>query len=109
MRRIVSYGIVAIFATIGIGIGLLIYLRATQSGPWYGYPFFGFSWIGIIFGFFFVFWIMRWVFWSGRPYGYSYGGWSNGDPYTILRERYAKGEITKEQLEQMTRDLRGHD
>ncbi len=26
-------------------------------------------------------------------------------PYNILRERYARGEITKEQFEQMRRDL----
>ncbi|MDP9289837.1 MAG: SHOCT domain-containing protein [Thermoproteota archaeon] len=27
----------------------------------------------------------------------------------MLRERYAKGEITKEQFEQMMRDLKEHD
>ena len=109
IRRTISYGIVAILAIIGIVTSISIYLRATQSGSWYGYPFFGFGWIGIIFGFFFVFWILRWAFWSGRPYGYGYGGWSHGDPYSIIRERYARGEITKEQFELMTRDLRGHD
>lgn len=40
--------------------------------------------------------------WSGR----SYSG--RVDPaLQIIKERYAKGEITKEQFEQMTKDL-GH-
>jgi len=35
---------------------------------------------------------------------------TNGsDAREILRERYAKGEITKEQFEQMMRDLKEHD
>jgi putative membrane protein len=108
-KRTASYGIIAILTAIGIGIGLSIYLRAAQPGPWSGYPFFGLGWIGIIFAFFFVFWILRWVFWSGRPYGYWLGGWNQSDANSILRERYARGEITREQFDQMTRDLRGHD
>ena len=36
-----------------------------------------------------------------RRYGY-------GDEYQILRERYARGEITREQFDQMTRDLDQH-
>src|SRR5574341_1450171 len=35
--------------------------------------------------------------------------WRYGDDaYYILRERYARGEITKEQFEQMMRDLQQH-
>ena len=35
--------------------------------------------------------------------------WRYGDQaYYILRERYARGEITKDQLDQMMRDLQQH-
>ena len=77
--------------------------------PYYGYP--GFGWWFFPFGFFFflifVFFIFRVVFWGWwvgwgwrRRYWYGYG-----DAREIVRQRYARGEITKEQFEQMSRDL----
>ena len=71
--------------------------------PFMGYyPFyFPFGWV---FGFLILFLLLRWIFW---PWGWSrrgrYGGYR--DEYHILRVRYARGEITKEQFDQMTRDL----
>ena len=74
--------------------------------PYYdgGSPFF------FPFGFLFFFLI---VILLGRLLFAPWGrGWRQGGPYhrdeatDILRSRYAKGEITKEQFDQMTRDLK---
>ena len=69
------------------------------------WPFFAFFWI------FAIFFVLRWVFFPWR-WGYSrryWGGWGYGDrAYYVLRERYARGEITKDQYEQMMRDLQTH-
>ena len=66
--------------------------------PWLFFPF------GILFFILIGFFIIRIAFWPGRR-GY-YGRWQGwNDPNEILRRRYARGEITKEQFEQMKRDL----
>jgi len=81
--------------------------------PYYGYPWFGwwFFPFGFIFFIFFLFFIFRLVFWGWgggwgwrRRYGYGY----YGDAQEIIRQRYARGEITKEQFDQMSRDLEQH-
>jgi putative membrane protein len=86
------------------------------AGTYNGYPFMGdwFFWpFGVIFFFLFLFLIFRFVFggWWGwgwrRRYWYGYG-YGYGDAHEILRQRYARGEITKEQFDQMTRDLEQH-
>jgi putative membrane protein len=84
----------------------------SPSTPYYGYPYFG--WFFFPFGFFFIFFIIfavsRFIFW---PWGWG-GGWRRGywyhygDAREILRQRYARGEITKEQYDQMMRDLEQH-
>jgi len=78
------------------------------SGPYYSGPFFFFPFgflIFILVGFF----VVRTVFWGwGWRRGYYYHGsrWGyGGDAREILRQRYARGEITKEQLDQMKKDL----
>ena len=65
----------------------------------------------------FIFMILFWglIIWaiiaavrmaSGNHSGHSCCGGSKGDEaQKVLRERYAKGEITKEQFEQMKKDL----
>ena len=73
--------------------------------PWFGWWFFPF---GFFFLFIFLFFIFRVAFWGGgwrRRYWYGYG---YGDAREILRQRYARGEITKEQFDQMNRDLEQH-
>jgi putative membrane protein len=71
---------------------------------WHGWGWgMGFGWILVV-----LFWILviagivalaRWLF-------YAQGTGSSGKrPLDILKERYARGEVTREQYEQMRRDL----
>jgi putative membrane protein len=72
------------------------------NGWWYFFPF------GFIFFFIIVFFVSRLLFlpWGwGRRGGYWYG---YGDPKDIIKRRYARGEITKDQFDQMMRDLDQH-
>lgn len=91
-----------------VGIGVAIYFQGPPTAnafPYYGwwYPF---PWFFLIIPvFFLVFFGLRWTFWGG----WWGGGWyyrQHFDPaLEILKERFAKGEVTKEQFEQMARDL----
>ena len=71
----------------------------------------GFGWVGAIFSIFFLFWVVSWFF---RPWGWGYRRrygwrwWRYDGASEILRERYARGEITKQQFEEMMRDLERH-
>ena len=74
---------------------------------------------GLFGGFFFIFFILivlffivRVAFWStrasryGRRYGYGQGGgYGANRPAMIARMRYARGEITREQYDQIMKDL----
>ena len=73
------------------------------------YRFFFFFPIGSIFFLFFIFFIVRLAFW-GSWWGWRgrYRGYYWGDAREVLRQRYARGEITKEQFDQMNRDLDEH-
>ncbi len=93
--------VVASILAIIIGAG--VYFAATGVHPagfyWFPFPFFPLIFIPIISLFFFGF---RWFF-RGC---WGWGRFGQYDPAMVaVRERYAKGEITKEQLEQMTKDL----
>ncbi len=103
MRRTVRW----IFASVIIAVGTLIVLSLLfgRFSP-AGYPpFFFFGWWIFIPLFFFGFFFFRWWGWvswwySGRRHYNDY------DPaLETLRERFARGEITKEQYDQMRRDL----
>ena len=88
-------------AVIGVIAAANLVFRPIGYYPWYP---FGFSWVWIPFGLFFLFFVFRWIFWPwGR--GYRRGYMTVDDARYILRERFARGEITKEQFEQMSRDL----
>jgi len=108
---------------VGVGVAVIVVgifaflagLYSTKTGiPLVThYPFFptGFGWVGALFSLFFLFWVLSWFF---RPWGWGwgyrrrYGWWRNDDAERILGERYARGEITKDQFEQMMRDLEQH-
>ncbi len=77
-------------------------------GAYYYFPFFGFGWFFGFFWIFILFFALRWLLWPSR-WGYRRSYWRyHDDAYYTLRERYARGEITKEQFEQMMRDLEQH-
>jgi len=98
--------LVAVLILVPIGLSAVFYiLRPIGRAyfPFMGYYpfFFPFGWV---FGFLILFFLLRWIFW---PWGWGHRGRYRGypDEYHILRVRYAKGEITKDQFDQMTRDL----
>lgn len=116
MRRFVSWGVFGLIVLVGISIiASLLFFSFRTSGTFY--PFFPaffpfhFGWLGGIFTILVVLLIARWIFLPCRngnsPSSYSQNR-DNGTQY-ILKERYAKGEITKEQFEQMMLDLKRAD
>ena len=102
-----------ILGAVFFGVFLIVLGAAFFSGfaaPFYpfGYRpfFFPFGWL---FGIFFVFLIFRFLFWPwGWGWGYHRRYWDYDRAYYILRERYARGELSKEQYEAMLRDLEQH-
>lgn len=110
IRRIVGWGIIGLIV-VGLSIALSLYFAPWRpGGGFFHYPFFfpfHFGWLGAIFLIFIIFLIARWFFGPWRGGGYnSYPHQQRLDAASIVRERYAKGEITREQFEQMMRDLR---
>jgi putative membrane protein len=102
---VILVAVIAFFAV----IAYRGYPTMPMTGP--GYPDFGW-WFFFPFGIFFfliiLFFVSRMIFWPmgwgyRRRYWYGYG-----DANEILRQRYARGEITKEQFDQMKRDLEQH-
>ena len=82
-------------------------MMAYYGYPWPGWGFFPF---GFIFFFIFICFIFRFAFWGwgGRRYRRGYYRYGDGDSSEIVRQRYARGEITKEQFDQMMKDLEQH-
>ena len=114
-----NYGVRQSRSHWGIGLigGLILVALLFIAISWIGHPFYpatgpyyyGGLWFffpfGFIFFFFFVFFIARLLFWPWA-WGWRRGYWYRHDEaYDILRQRYARGEITKDQYDQMTRDL----
>ncbi len=106
-------GFFVMLVLIGVAVVLAVLTRTTPVGNAL-FPF-GFGWVWGILGFFFFLWIFSWIFspwgWGrswwrwGGPYRY-YQPWGHEDAVEILRARYARGEITKEQFDSMMQDLR---
>jgi putative membrane protein len=81
---------------------MVAYYSYPAFGWWFFFPF------GIVFIFLVLILVSRLIFWPlgwgwRRRYWYGYA-----DAQEILRQRYARGEITKEQFDQMRRDLEQH-
>lgn len=102
----------------GLLVVTLLYGLAGRPFTYYPFPFFFFP-FGFLSFFFVIFFVVRALFWGfgwgwGWRGGYSRGYWRGqgyyyGDATEILRQRYARGEINKEQFDQMMRDLKAQD
>ena len=114
VRIFIAWGVLGLIIVVGVSIvASLAFFGYRSFGTFY--PFFPvffpfhFGLLGDIFLIFILFLVARWIFWSSRM---ENSGRSSSqyhyDPHNILKERYAKGEITKEQFEQMMRDLEQH-
>jgi len=114
--RIFVIGLVAMFILIGIAavIGAIMnpYSVIDYTGGWVGI-----AWgiVGTLMGLsFVVIWMIMWlvgsIMWISRGYRYSSRNrwiwWNHDDALKILRERYARGKITKEQYVKMREDLK---
>jgi uncharacterized membrane protein len=122
-RRWLYAGLTALFVLIGVAILVAVAVPAsrgqlpswsTDVAPW--------NWIlgliGILIAIWIVMWLVRLLLWGawGTPYYYPHSRhyyrhyWAGGpfgpDPAVeIARERFARGEITQEQLDQILRQL----
>ena len=75
----------------------------------WGWPMMGFGGFGMIFGFIFfvaiVIGVILLIVWLVKRSGYSVTDKTSTHSLEILKERYAKGELTKEQYENMKKEL----
>ncbi len=99
---------VVAFAAVAIVGFLTVGAAGPYPWPWWGFfPWFPFVGIWIFLGFLFLFGVFRW---GGGPWAWG-GGWDRWDhdeSRAILRERYARGEITREQFDEMRGALDEH-
>jgi uncharacterized membrane protein len=109
-------GLGLMFVLIGVAAVVgTIYPGAPSSATPGGVPTLFADFSNLIWGLvaiFFAFWFLSWIFGVWGPMGwrrYRSRRYWGGDEYQILRERYAKGEITKDQFDQMMRDLEAND
>ncbi len=107
-RGLLRWLFAGIFAVLAIGLLAGLFFAFGHFGPgyYYGWPFFfPFGFFLFVIGIFFVFRLALWG-WGGG-WGYYRGSWRYNDPdaLEILGQRYARGEISKEQYEQMRSDL----
>ena len=93
--------IVAAIAAIAIGASVYFNAAAPQAYGWWSWaPFDWFFSVPLLFAAFFAMRFFWWGQWGGR------GGYYHEDSAMgALRERFARGEITKEQFAQMRKDL----
>ena len=104
--RWVEMGLGAMFVLIGFAVFLgVVYDIFTSRSISLGIG----SFIGNIFGwiilvFIFV-WMCRWIFFGGDRYMWHH---RRGRSIGIARMRYARGEISKREFEQIVKDLQDH-
>ena len=109
-RSLFAWAVLAVLLVAVVAFLAVLVFRGYPTPPagvYYAYPFVGWLFFpfGILFLLFVLFFVSRLIFWPmgggwRRRYWYGYGGASE-----IVRQRYARGEITKEQFDQMKRDL----
>jgi uncharacterized membrane protein len=116
-RGILGWVIGGLVILLLAGLFVVPFLYGLPGRPYayYSFPFF-FPFGFLIF--FVIFFVVRALFWGfgwgwGWRGGYSRGYWRGhsyyGDATEILRQRYAKGEINKDQFDQMMRDIKAQD
>ena len=104
-------GLAIMFVLIGASVFVSVVFLNSSAGLNSGVVW---GWVGPLIGFFFlIFFVFGWAWFpsSRRYWRQRYRGYyapDEDDAVQLLRQRYARGEITKEQLEQMTRDLEQH-
>lgn len=107
-RRWVVLGI-ALMVVAVVGVLFLLYLNGLFGPTPYG-PHSGFGYWGGFFVLFILLWItffvVRVAFWSSRGYGRRpRGAWGPDPAVLAARQRYARGEISREQFDQIMTDL----
>jgi putative membrane protein len=101
--------IIGIILVVGIAAAIFFFYGPAAVGtyPYYGWWWFPFPWFFIIPVIFLAFFAFRWIFWGGWGGRWYYQQYQDR-ALEILKERFARGEITKEQFEQIAKDLEGH-
>ncbi len=109
----IAWAVLAVVAVAIVSFFALVAIRGYPTAPTgtYGYPFSA-GWFffpfGFIFFFLFLLLVTRLIFWGWWGWGWRrrhWYGYGYSDANETLRQRYARGEITKEQFDQMKRDL----
>ena len=107
-RNIVAWAIAASLILVAASITLsLLFFPRFAPGPFY--PFFPFGGFFVFFWIFAIFWLLRWFVWPWGGYHPRRYWRSRDESYSILRERYARGEINQDQFDEMMRNLEQHD
>jgi len=106
--RYIALGFIALLIVIGLAFAFGVIYSPRPFGYYYPmFPIFPFGFFVGLFWIFIIVMVVRWLVWPGWWGRRRY--WRYGDEsYYILRQRYARGEITKEQYDQMMRDLNEH-
>lgn len=106
-RRWWILGVAAVIVAIGlVFLALSIDPKAFGLSPPFGFPYGG-GFLGIFLVLWGTMWLVRVAVWSSRTGGAGGPPGRRFDPAIMeARRRYARGEINREQFEQIVRDLR---